>query len=47
MMADDGDPDRDKPLEELGMEDLDPRLQEALEASIERNRELLETLARM
>lgn len=43
--SDDGGPE--KPLEELGMEDLDPLLQKHLKASIERNRELLEKLARM
>lgn len=46
-MADSGGSDRDKPLEELGFEDLDPLLQEHLMESIERNREALEKLAEM
>lgn len=46
MMSNAGEPDREKPLEELGLEDLDPRLREAFEASWERNKELLMELAR-
>lgn len=46
-MADHGPGEGEKPLEELGLEDLDPVLQEHLMDSIEENRELLEKLAEM
>lgn len=42
-MTEGSDTDREWPR----LEDLDPRLQEAFEASFEENRELLEDLAEM